>query len=110
MGCGSSNTASEQPSKSGGQPSGSAPSGGSGVKLTYFNARGRGELMRLLFALEGVKYEDNRIELSDWPKHKSGLYGKTPMEQAIGDMVVETAADIRTDMATIFFEKDEAKK
>lgn len=76
MGCGSSNTASTsaQSSNTGGQAntSGSAPSGGTGVKLTYFNARGRGELMRLLFALDGVKYDDNRIELSDWPKHKAG--------------------------------------
>jgi len=148
MGCGSSNTASGQSSSSGGQSSGGqssgsapAPSGGTGVKLTYFNARGRGELMRLLFALDGVKYEDNRIEFNDWPKlkpktplgtlpvlevngltitqsvpvarfiaKKHGLYGKSPMDQAIGDMVVEIAADIRTDLATVFFEKDEAKK
>jgi glutathione S-transferase len=37
-------------------------------KLTYFNLRARAEVPRFLFALAGVEYEDNRIELSDWPK------------------------------------------
>jgi glutathione S-transferase len=36
-------------------------------KLTYFNIRGKGELIRLLFTVAGVEFEDNRIEHSDWP-------------------------------------------
>ena len=39
-------------------------------KLTYFNARGRGEIIRFVFAQAGVKYEDNRIEFGDWPTVK----------------------------------------
>ena len=33
--------------------------------LTYFNARGRAELSRLIFAAANVEYTDNRID--DWP-------------------------------------------
>lgn len=39
-------------------------------KLTYFNARARAELIRLIFAQAGVKYEDVRIPREDWQKHK----------------------------------------
>ena len=43
-------------------------------KLTYFNIRARAELARILFALKGVKYEDIRIEMADWPKIKPSKY------------------------------------
>jgi glutathione S-transferase len=39
-------------------------------KLYYFNAMGRAEISRLLFAAAGVKYEDVRVEGPDWPKKK----------------------------------------
>jgi hypothetical protein len=39
-------------------------------KLHYLNGRGRAEVIRLIFAAAGQKYEDYRIELSDWPKCK----------------------------------------
>nr|AYN44542.1 glutathione S-transferase S3 [Brachionus koreanus] len=47
-------------------------------KLYYFNMKGRGELIRLLFAASGQKYEDFRIEKNDWPEYKS----KAPFGQA----------------------------
>ncbi|XP_014771120.1 S-crystallin 4 [Octopus bimaculoides] len=34
--------------------------------LYYFNGRGRAEICRLLFEAAGVKYEDKRIEFSEW--------------------------------------------
>lgn len=46
-------------------------------KLYYFNARGRGEISRLIFAAAGQKYEDIRYERSEWPSHK----GETPLGQ-----------------------------
>ena len=39
-------------------------------KLTYFNFRGRGEIIRLVFTAAGVAYEDNRIERERWPELK----------------------------------------
>jgi len=36
-------------------------------KLTYFNSRGKAEIIRLIFALADVKYEDKRYEYSAWP-------------------------------------------
>ena len=41
-------------------------------KLTYFNARGGGEIIRLIFAVGNVAYEDERIEKETWPMRKSG--------------------------------------
>ena len=41
-------------------------------KLYYFNAYGRAEVLRFLFHLAGVEYEDVRIEFSDWMKTKQG--------------------------------------
>lgn len=31
-------------------------------RLTYFNGRGRAEVIRLLFAISGVEFEDRRLE------------------------------------------------
>ena len=37
-------------------------------KLTYFDARGRAELSRLIFAAANVEYIDDRVD--DWPAGK----------------------------------------
>lgn len=48
-------------------------------KLYYFNSRGRAEIIRLLFAAAGQKYEDIRFERDDWPKYKPNApFGKAP--------------------------------
>ena len=43
-------------------------------KLSYFNFRGKGEIIRLLFAQAGVSYEDVRINYgsNDWFSIKPG--------------------------------------
>ncbi|VEL11292.1 unnamed protein product [Protopolystoma xenopodis] len=39
-------------------------------RLIYFNLRGRGELIRLVFATGGLKLEQVRMDLGDWTKMK----------------------------------------
>ena len=41
-------------------------------KLTYFDFRGKAEIIRLLFAQAGIPYEDVRIQRSDWLAVKPG--------------------------------------
>eukprot|EP00058_Branchiostoma_floridae_P024899 XP_002610389.1 hypothetical protein BRAFLDRAFT_277735 [Branchiostoma floridae] len=112
-------------------------------KFTYFNARGRGELVRLIFAAAGVEYEDVRFDWEQWLAFKAkgttpmgqipvlevdgrmmcqslaiaryvaretGLCGTTSWEEAQADMFVCGADDLLTNLITVRFEKDEAKK
>ena len=48
----------------------------SSYKLTYFNWKGRGEVSRLILTKAGVKFQDVRVELEDWPalKEKTSEY------------------------------------
>ncbi len=39
-------------------------------KLSYFGTRGRGEVIRMVFAAAGVKFEDERIAREQWPDVK----------------------------------------
>ena len=46
-------------------------------KLSYFNARGKAEVARWIFAEAHVKYQDHRIDLNQWAtekKSKKKLY------------------------------------
>jgi len=111
-------------------------------KLTYFDGRGRGEIIRLVFAAAGVEYQDIRVQRADWPgTHKAGspfgqlpilevdgvklcqsnacaryiarkyhLAGKTELEHAQADMIVDCMEDTIKPILKFFFEKDETKK
>jgi glutathione S-transferase len=49
-------------------------------KLHYFNLRARGELIRLLFAVADVRYEDHRIDFKDWlPLKPTFLFQQLPV-------------------------------
>lgn len=37
----------------------------------YFDIRGRGEPGRMLFAMAGIPFQDERIPQSDWPQYKA---------------------------------------
>jgi len=110
-------------------------------KLTYFNGRGRAEIVRMLFAEAGVEYVDERLERDQWAKikpstpfgqvpilevdgvklcqsnacaryiaRKYNLAGKTDLEQAQADMIIDCFEDSLKPIVSIFVEKDEAKK
>uniref|UniRef100_A0A8C8S2I6 Hematopoietic prostaglandin D synthase n=1 Tax=Pelusios castaneus TaxID=367368 RepID=A0A8C8S2I6_9SAUR len=65
-------------------------------KLTYFNLRGRGEIIRYLFAYSDIKYEDHRIEQVDWPKIKPTiLFGKIPILEVDGVIIHQSLAIAR---------------
>ena len=40
--------------------------------LVYFNAQGRAEVSRYLYALADVEYEDKRVTGEEWAKFKPG--------------------------------------
>jgi glutathione S-transferase len=48
--------------------------------LTYFNARGRAEVSRLLLAQAGLAYDDNRLTREQWlAKKPSAPFGQLPL-------------------------------
>ena len=44
------------------------------IKFTYFDAKGRGELSRLILAHGKVKYEDRRVSMEEWPALKPSKF------------------------------------
>jgi glutathione S-transferase len=55
-------------------------------KLIYFDIRGRGELIRLLFAQSGVPFEDCRIKHEEWPEFKPLTpFGSLPIVEIDGE-------------------------
>ncbi|XP_064081364.1 hematopoietic prostaglandin D synthase-like isoform X1 [Macrobrachium nipponense] len=64
--------------------------------LMYFNAQGRGELIRWLFAHAGIEYNDDRIEMEDWPERKPDVPGgKLPVLMIDGKPLVQSVAIAR---------------
>ncbi|CAF3904975.1 unnamed protein product [Adineta steineri] len=49
-------------------------------KLIYGNGRGRAEVSRLIFVAAGEKFEDVRLEMSEWPVRKTEMpLGQVPV-------------------------------
>ncbi|CAF1248475.1 unnamed protein product [Didymodactylos carnosus] len=60
-------------------------------KLYYFNGRGRAEIIRLIFAQAGQKYEDIRYEHADWPNHKHEMpLGQMPVLEVDGQKIPQS--------------------
>jgi len=65
-------------------------------KLTYFDLRGRGEIIRLMFVAAGVPYEDNRVERSKWPELKASTpFGQMPVLEVDGVALCQSKAIAR---------------
>jgi glutathione S-transferase len=65
-------------------------------KLYYFNGRGRAEVVRLIFAAAGEKFEDIRYEHNEWPSHKSEMpLGQLPILEFDGVKLPQSMAIAR---------------
>lgn len=67
------------------------------IKLTYFGIAGRGEPVRLCFALGEIAFEDNRITFADWGTLKPTTpYGQLPVLTIDGgSMISQSEAMMR---------------
>ncbi|XP_067932285.1 hematopoietic prostaglandin D synthase-like [Watersipora subatra] len=69
---------------------------GGEMRLTYFNARARAELARLLFKLAGKEFTDRRVEGEEWTALKpSTPKGQLPILEVDGKMMCESGAICR---------------
>merc|ERR1711993_42624 len=63
------------------------------VRLTYFPARGRAEISRLILAHAGLKFDDIRLTGEDFAKVKPLLpYGSMPILEYKGEVICESMA------------------
>ncbi|KAK0395159.1 hypothetical protein QR680_001146 [Steinernema hermaphroditum] len=68
----------------------------SSYKLLYFDMRGMGEVIRLLFALADVPYEDQRLSREEWELLKpETLFGQLPILVVDGKMLPQSYAIYR---------------
>lgn len=62
-------------------------------KLTYFNGRGMGELIRWIFLYGNIPFTQERVELSEWPERKKAtLGGKLPTLEVDGELLLQSSA------------------
>ncbi len=72
-------------------------------KLYYFDARGRAELSRMLFALAHVDYEDIRVEADEWQKLKTDMpFGQLPVLEVEGGLRIAQSMAISRYLAREF--------
>lgn len=65
-------------------------------KLTYFNLRGRAEIIRLVFVAAGVGFEDFRFERQQWSQYKSATpFGQVPVLEFDGNKLCQSRAIAR---------------
>ncbi|XP_012944480.1 glutathione S-transferase 1 [Aplysia californica] len=63
------------------------------LKISYFNAKGRAELSRLVLAAAGKKYEDFRFKGDEWPQHKAKTpFGQSPTLEVDGKVYGQSIA------------------
>lgn len=64
--------------------------------FTYFDGRGRGELIRYIFAAKNIKFEDNRVDQKDWQALKPNTpAGYLPILKCDGIVLSESMAIAR---------------
>ncbi|KAK9693575.1 Glutathione S-transferase, C-terminal domain [Popillia japonica] len=68
----------------------------SDVKVTYFNGRGLGEVIRYLLKYGNIGFEDIRIDQDDWPTLKESTpFGQLPLYEENGKVTAQSVAIAR---------------
>ncbi|MES1917536.1 MAG: hypothetical protein MHM6MM_009249, partial [Cercozoa sp. M6MM] len=89
------------------------------LALTYFNVKGRGELSRLILALGGVEYVDQRIaagaDTREWhqdraAKSPANLLGDSLEKQAEVTSLLLQIDDVHCSFARFWFTMPEAER
>ncbi|KAF4526978.1 hypothetical protein B566_EDAN001525 [Ephemera danica] len=92
------------------------------AKMTYFKFHGLGEPVRFMMAYTGVTWEEELIEVEDFPKHKAAailrhlarragdLYGVSEMDALLCDVAYDTITDLRMLLLSYFYEPHEESK
>lgn len=62
--------------------------------LHYFDARGRGEPARLLFAVAGIPFQDRRISQEEWPTIKPSMFIAFVLLRVLS-FILDTAVNFR---------------
>ena len=71
-------------------------------KLTYFDVRGRAEVIRLLLEESGTVYTEHRVSLAEWPTLKPTLaFGQLPLYEEEG-LVLNQSQAIYRHLARVF--------
>lgn len=74
----------------------SASPGAALPKLTYFDVRGRAEVIRLLLEETGTAYVEHRVTLEEWPTLKPTLaFGQLPLYEEAGLVLNQSQAIYR---------------
>ncbi|XP_045166748.2 probable glutathione S-transferase 7 [Mercenaria mercenaria] len=65
-------------------------------KFSYFDLRGRGELVRYVFYAAGRDFEDDRVQRESWPSFKpSTPFGQMPVLDVDGKKLAQSGAIAR---------------
>ena len=68
----------------------------SDIKLTYFPAKGRGEISRLILSYSGVKFTDERLSGEQFGAIKSSLpWGQIPVLNYKGQVMCQSLSIAR---------------
>lgn len=72
------------------------PHGTPSLKLTYFDAQGRAEPIRLALFMAGIPFEDVRMPFDQWPMRKPSMPFQTvPVLEVEGEIISQSLAILR---------------